>query len=74
VLFLDSLIKGIRKKGWTIISAKEAIRDPMYSLEPKNTNSSFGLLSQMAHEKNGKFVPYYDFERLKKRLNAILGI
>ncbi len=74
VLFLESLVKELRAKGWKIISAENAIQDPLYSLEPLNTNSTYGLLSQVAAEKSGNFMPYYDFAKLKQQLNKILGI
>lgn len=74
VLFLESLIRALRKNGWTIIGAQEAIRDPLYSLEPQNTHAEYGLLAQVAFEKSGAFAPYYDFEKLKRELNAVLGL
>jgi len=74
VLFIDDLVRELRKRGWNIISAAEAAKDPLYSMKPKNTMSTFGIMGQVAYEKNGKFKPYYDFDQMKQELNTILGL
>lgn len=74
VLFIDDLVKEFRKRGWKIISASEAIKDPLYSIEPKNTLSTYGLLAQVVKEKTGDYKPSYDFNELKKSLNEALGL
>lgn len=42
-------------------------------MKPKNFKSTFGILAQVANEKDGSFKPYYDFNKLKKELNLALG-
>jgi peptidoglycan/xylan/chitin deacetylase (PgdA/CDA1 family) len=61
VLFIDDLVRELRQRGWTIISAAEAAKDPLYAMTPQNTLSTYGILAQVANEKNGTFKPYYDF-------------
>ncbi len=72
VLFIDDLVKELRQRGWTIVSAVDAIEDPLYRMEPKNTLSTFGILAQIVKEKTGEFQPSYDFVRLSKELDKVL--
>lgn len=74
VMFLDSLVKELRKQGWTIISAEEAYKDKLYEAHPKNTYSGNGILSQLVMEKTGQKVGYYHFDTVKAELNRILGL
>lgn len=74
VLFIADLIKELRKRGWTLIDAAEAAKDPLYLMQPKNVMSTYGILAQVAYEKNGAFEPYYNFTQMKKELNAVLGL
>jgi len=73
VLFIEDLVLELQKRGWTFISAAEAAKDPLYSMKPKNTTSTYGILAQVAIEKKGSLKPYYDFEKLKKELKAALN-
>lgn len=72
VLFIEDLVKALREKGWKIISAEEAIKDPLYAMEPKNLNSTYGILGQVAQDKFGKFTPYYDFKKLKSDIDLAI--
>ena len=74
VLFLEDLVAELRQRGWTFISAAEAIKDPLYSMEPKNLQSNYGLLAQVAYEKQGKYTTYFDFKKMRAHLKDILGL
>lgn len=76
VLYIDPLLRELRKDGWTIISAEEAYKDQLYSEKPRNTNSGNGLIAQIYFEKLG--VPlvkgYYDWRKMNADLNRLLGL
>jgi peptidoglycan-N-acetylglucosamine deacetylase len=74
VLFIGDLIRELKKRGWSIIAADEAAKDPLYSMMPKNTHSTFGILGQVAYEKFGTFKPYYDFDRMVIEIDEALGL
>jgi peptidoglycan/xylan/chitin deacetylase (PgdA/CDA1 family) len=74
VMFLDSLIKELRKQGWKIISAEEAYQDKLYASVPKNTYSGNGLIAQMAMEKTGEAKGYFQIEVITAELNKILEL
>ena len=74
VMFIDSLVKELRKRGWKIISAEEAYQDILYSELPANTYSGDGLIAQLALEKTGKKSNYDQFDHIKLELNRILGL
>ena len=74
VLFIEDFVHELKNRGWTFISASEAAKDPLYSMKPKNVVSSYGILAQVAYEKNGSFKPYYDFDKLQRDLNSALGL
>jgi hypothetical protein len=74
VMFLESLLKELEKRGWKIISADEAYQDKMYLEQPKNTYANNGIVSQLAFEKTGEKIGYGDFDELKTELNALLGL
>lgn len=74
VMFINALVKELRKKGWTIISAKEAYEDKLYLEQPKNTYANNGIIAQVAMEKTGERISYNDFDRLKADLIKLLGI
>ncbi|WP_413287733.1 polysaccharide deacetylase family protein [Bdellovibrio sp. HCB337] len=74
VLFIDDLVRELRSRGWTIISAEDAVKDPLYSMKPKNTLSTYGIIGQLAYEKQGSFKPYYDFSKLKQELDSALDL
>jgi peptidoglycan/xylan/chitin deacetylase (PgdA/CDA1 family) len=76
VLYLDSLVRELRKSGWKIISAKEAYEDPLYLKTPKNTYSGNGIIAQMMYEKSGRkpIIGYYKWEELEKDLDRLLGL
>lgn len=76
VLYIDALIRELRKDGWTIISADDAYKDPIYAEKPKNTDSGNGLLAQMYFEKHGVSLVkgYYDWRQMNADLNKLLGL
>lgn len=74
VMFLDSLVIELRKRGWKVISATEAYSDPLYLEEPKNTHSGFGIVAQIAFERTGIKKACYDYSALVTRLNILLGL
>ncbi len=76
VLYIDAVIRELRKDGWTIIAADEAYKDPVYNEKPKNTDSGNGLIAQMYFEKHGTSLVkgYYDWRQMTADLNRILGL
>lgn len=74
VMFVDALVKELRRKGWTIISAKEAYSDKLYLELPKNTYANNGIIAQVVLEKTGIKESFNDFDRLKADLIKQLGI
>lgn len=51
-MFIDDLAAALKKKGWTIVSADEAYRDPIAHMEP-DTDFADGTRTQMlAAERN----------------------
>lgn len=72
VMFIDSVVKELRAKGWKIISPLEAYTDKFYNGLPKNTYSGDGFTAQMAMEKTGKAVSYRDSENLQKEIVDLL--
>ncbi|MBK7960638.1 MAG: polysaccharide deacetylase family protein [Bdellovibrionales bacterium] len=76
VLYVDSLVKELRKNGWKIISAKEAYEDPLYLKTPKNTYAGNGIIAQLDYEKTGHKpkIGYYKWDELEKDLNKLLGL
>lgn len=72
VLFIDDLVKELRLRGWTIISAQEMVDDPIFTTAPINTLSSYGILGQIFEEKHGGFTPYYDFKALKSEIDRAI--
>lgn len=57
-LFLDDLIKLYKKKGWKIIDASEAFKDPAYQLTSKNVPAGESLIWALAKEKGDKTLRY----------------
>lgn len=53
-LFLDDLIALFREKGWKVISAEEAYRDPIFEMQPANVPAGEGLIWALAKE-SGKY-------------------
>ena len=74
VMFIDALVLELRKQGWKIISANEAYKDRLYSSLPKNTDTSNGIIAQLASEKTGKKVEYQQFDEIKDKLDKVLGL
>ena len=76
VLYMDSLVKELRKNGWKIISAKDAYEDPLYIKEPKNTYAGNGIIAQLVYEKTGQKpkMDYYKWDELGKDLDKLLGL
>lgn len=76
VLFIDSLVKELRKRGWQIIAADEAFNDKLYSMNPKNTYAGNGIIAQMVFEKTGHkpAITYYKWNELERDLDKLLGL
>jgi len=74
VLFIDSLVKELRRQGWIIISAKEAYQDKMYLENLNNTYANDGIIAQLAMEKTGQKVGHNKIDELKAELNKILDL
>lgn len=47
-LYIDELIAGLRKKGWTIITAPDAYTDPIASAEITTLHSGQGRIGELA--------------------------
>jgi len=50
-LFLEDLIAMFQSKGWKIISANEAFKDPVFKTTPKIVPAENSILWQIAKEK-----------------------
>lgn len=74
VLYLDDLVRELRKRGWKIIDPLEAYQDPLYAESPQNTYAGNGIIAQVAYEETGERVGYRQFDALKAELNRILGL
>ncbi len=74
VMFIDSLVKELRNRGWKIISAKEAFQDKLYLEQPKNTFANNGIIAQVVMEKTGQRIAYNHFDKLKAELIKALGL
>jgi peptidoglycan/xylan/chitin deacetylase (PgdA/CDA1 family) len=74
VLFMESLVKGLRDKGWKIIAIEEAYKDEVYQSAPKNTYGNSGIIAQIDFEKTGVKSSYGKFDEVKKKLDTILGL
>jgi len=74
VMFIDSLVKELRKNGWKIISAKDAYQDKLYLEQPKNIYANNGIIAQVAMEKTGEKIGYNHFDEIKAELEKILGL
>jgi peptidoglycan/xylan/chitin deacetylase (PgdA/CDA1 family) len=74
-LFVDDLIDMFRKKGWKVISAEEAYRDPVFEKQPTNVPAGESLIWALAKE-SGKFelllrYPAEDSAYEKERMDAL---
>lgn len=76
VLFIDSLVKELRNRGWKIVAADEALNDKLYSAKLKNTYAGNGILPQLVYEKTGQkpAITYYKWDELEKDLDKLLGL
>lgn len=74
VMFIDSLINELRKRGWKIISANEAFEDKLYLEKPKNTYANNGIIAQVAMEKTGEKLGYNHVDELRAELKKILSL
>lgn len=74
VMFIDSFVKELRKKGWKIISANEAFEDKLYKETPKNTYANNGIIPQITLEKTGEKMAYNNFDELKSELVKALKL
>ena len=53
-LFLDDLIQMFKDKGWQVIDAADAYKDPIFASEPKHVPAGESLIWALAKE-SGKF-------------------
>jgi len=72
-LFIDDLIKMFKDKGWQIVSAKEAYKDPIYKKVPRYAGES--LIYALARD-SGKFnhllrFPAEDSQYEKKKMDKL---
>ncbi len=76
VLYIEAIVNELRKNGWTIISAEEAYKDPLYLQAPKNTDTGNGLIAQLAKEKTGQSAVkgYYTWDKMSADLDHLLGL
>lgn len=73
-MFIDSLVKALRKDGWKIIGIDEAYQDRVYSEQPKNIYANNGIIAQINMEKTGGRIGYNHFDTIKDKLDKILGL
>lgn len=59
-LFITDLAAGLRKAGWTLITADEAYRDPLGSLAPDVPSMQGTLTEALAWEKGFAAPRWYD--------------
>lgn len=74
-LFLDDLLRSYRDKGWQVISADDAYRDPVYQRQPEILPAGESLIWALAKEA-GKFesilrYPGEDEPYEKPRMDAL---
>ena len=74
-LFVDDLIALFKEKGWKVISAEEAYRDPIFENQPKNIPAGEGLIWALAKE-SGQFesvlrYPAEDSTYEKEQMDAL---
>ncbi|MBN21732.1 MAG: polysaccharide deacetylase [Bdellovibrionaceae bacterium] len=50
-LFLEDLINFMSSKGWTLIDARKAFKDPLYMIEPDTIPSGESIIWALAKEK-----------------------
>ncbi|WPU64531.1 polysaccharide deacetylase family protein [Peredibacter starrii] len=73
--FLGDLIQMFKSKGWKVISAENAFKDPAYSFSPNNLPAGESLLWALAKE-SGKYesklrYPAEDGEYQKEEMNKL---
>jgi len=74
-LFVDDLIAMFKEKGWKIVSAEQAYRDPIFDSQPKNVPAGESLIWALAKE-SGQFdsvLRYHteDSTYEKERMDAL---
>jgi len=57
-LFLNDLIEMFKSKGWKVINATEAFKDPVYNSRPDNVPAGESLIWALAKEKGIKNLRY----------------
>ncbi len=72
-LFLPDLIKYFELKGWSLIDAKNAFSDPIFSLEPNILPSGEGIIWALANERGMSDLryPVEDSIYEKKEMDSI---
>jgi len=74
-MFLGDLLQMFVRKGWKLIHAEEAFKDPVFSLEPRNLPAGESIIWALAKE-SGKFekllrYPAEDGSYEKPRMDAL---
>ena len=74
-MFLGDLIEMFKIKGWKLINAEDAFKDPAYSMSPKILPAGESLLWALAKE-SGKFeselrYPGEDGDYLKDEMDRL---
>lgn len=74
VMFIRPLVEELRKQGWKLISIEDALKDKIYTEEPKNTYTNNGVIAQLAKEKTGETIWHDDYDHIQTQLNKILDL
>lgn len=74
VMFMEALVKALRKEGWKIISIHEAYEDKIYLEQSKNMYANNGLIAQIHMEKTHEEIRYNHFATIKDELDKLLGL
>ncbi len=64
-LFIGDLVRGLKAKGWTIISADEAYADPLRDAAPDTPHAQGTLIEALAWEKGIPAPRWYDRNDLR---------
>lgn len=59
-LYVEDLVAALRQKGWTIVTADEAYRDPIAETDPDPPFANGTRIEQLAHAKGLSAPRWYD--------------
>lgn len=74
VMYLESLVKELRRRGWSIIPAEQAFTDKLYSEVPKNIYANNGILAQVNYEKTGEKNYYKGYQQMVNEIDIAVGL